>query len=105
MFLTLLLVTFVISARLACRGEELLRVESSRCRGGVPALGDVRSQLPDRAPLVRAEGYPARAVFDQFAEGAKREGWRYYELATGHDCHVEMADAFSRLLVEISEQG
>lgn len=45
-----------------------------------------------------AEGYPARAVFQQFADRAKREGWRYHELPTGHDCHVEAPEEFSRLL-------
>lgn len=45
------------------------------------------------------EGYPARAVFDQFANRARSEGWRHYELPTGHDCHVEMAEEFSELLL------
>jgi pimeloyl-ACP methyl ester carboxylesterase len=47
------------------------------------------------------DGYPARAVFDPFAGRARREGWRYHELPTGHDCHVEMPEAFSRLLVDL----
>jgi pimeloyl-ACP methyl ester carboxylesterase len=46
-----------------------------------------------------AEGYPARAVFQPFADRARRDGWAYHELPTGHDCHVEMPDAFvSKLL-------
>lgn len=45
-----------------------------------------------------AEDYPARPSFARFAERAKAEGWRYYELPTGHDCHVEMPEAFCELL-------
>lgn len=45
-----------------------------------------------------ADDYPARAAFRQFAERAKRENWRYHELPTGHDCHVEMPEEFCRLL-------
>ena len=44
------------------------------------------------------EGYPARPSFARFAERAKAEGWGYYELPTGHDCHVEMPEAFCELL-------
>ena len=47
------------------------------------------------------EGYPARAVFQQFAERAQRERWRYHELPAGHDCHVEMPEEFSRLLLNL----
>jgi len=45
--------------------------------------------------------YPARAVFHQFAERAQRECWHYHELPTGHDCHVEMPEKFSRLLLNL----
>jgi pimeloyl-ACP methyl ester carboxylesterase len=46
-----------------------------------------------------AEGYPARPIFQQFSDRAKSEGWTYHELATGHDCYVELPDAFvSKLL-------
>ena len=45
-----------------------------------------------------AEGYPARQIFQPFGDRAKREGWTYYELPTGHECHVEMPDAFVSLL-------
>jgi pimeloyl-ACP methyl ester carboxylesterase len=46
------------------------------------------------------EGYPAKVVFDQFAHRAKREAWKYYEVPTGHDCHVEMPDVVSELLLK-----
>jgi pimeloyl-ACP methyl ester carboxylesterase len=46
------------------------------------------------------ENYPAKVVFDQFANRAKREAWRYHELPTGHDCHVEMPDSVAELLVQ-----
>lgn len=48
-----------------------------------------------------ADGYPARAVFQQFAERAQRENWRYHELPTGHDCHVELPEEFCRLLLNL----
>jgi pimeloyl-ACP methyl ester carboxylesterase len=47
-----------------------------------------------------AEGYPARPIFQQFCDKAKREGWPYHELPTGHDCHVEMPDALVSLLLD-----
>jgi pimeloyl-ACP methyl ester carboxylesterase len=45
------------------------------------------------------EGYPAKAVFDRFAERARRETWRYYELPSGHDCHVEMPGELCTMLL------
>lgn len=48
-----------------------------------------------------SEEYPARPVFAQFAGRAKAEGWPYFELATGHDCHVERPEEFSRLLLTL----
>jgi pimeloyl-ACP methyl ester carboxylesterase len=48
-----------------------------------------------------ADDYPARAVFRQFAERAQREAWRYHELPTGHDCHVEMPEELCRLLLNV----
>ena len=47
-----------------------------------------------------AEGYPGRAVFKRFSDRARNQGWAHVELPTGHDCHVEMPDAFvSKLLL------
>jgi pimeloyl-ACP methyl ester carboxylesterase len=46
------------------------------------------------------EDYPARVVFEPFAARARREGWGYHELPTGHDCQAEMPDALSELLVQ-----
>jgi pimeloyl-ACP methyl ester carboxylesterase len=45
------------------------------------------------------DDYPARAVFEPFATRARREGWGYHELPTGHDCQAEMPDALSDLLL------
>ena len=67
---------------------------------------DERIKLPTNAAarLLRtfiagvADGYPARQVFQPFGDRAKREGWTYHELPTGHVCHVEMPDAFVSLL-------
>ena len=46
-------------------------------------------------------GYPAKAVFDPFAARARREGWLYYELPTGHDAQAEMPEALCELLLKI----
>jgi pimeloyl-ACP methyl ester carboxylesterase len=46
-------------------------------------------------------GYPAKAVFDPFAARARREGWMYYELPTGHDAQAEMPEALCDVLLEI----
>jgi pimeloyl-ACP methyl ester carboxylesterase len=46
-------------------------------------------------------GYPAKAVFDPFAARARREGWSYYELPTGHDAQAEMPEALCELLLKI----
>lgn len=46
------------------------------------------------------DGYPAKAVFDQFARRAQREGWDYHALPSGHDCHVELPDIVSDLLLK-----
>ena len=46
------------------------------------------------------EGYPARAVFEQFAKRAQRERWEHNELPTGHDCHVELPDVVSELVLK-----
>ena len=44
--------------------------------------------------------YPARVVFEPFAARARREGWGYHELPTGHDCQAEMPEALSDLLLQ-----
>jgi pimeloyl-ACP methyl ester carboxylesterase len=47
-------------------------------------------------------GYPARAVFDPFAARARREGWLYNELPTGHDAQAEMPEALCELLLKVA---
>jgi pimeloyl-ACP methyl ester carboxylesterase len=49
-------------------------------------------------------GYPAKAVFDPFAARARREGWSYYELSTGHDAQAEMPEELSELLLKIAAE-
>jgi pimeloyl-ACP methyl ester carboxylesterase len=46
-----------------------------------------------------SQNYPARFVFERFGERARRERWDYYELATGHVCHVEAPERFVSLLL------
>ena len=57
------------------------------------------AKLPRTFIACVAETYPARPIFQQFGDRAKREGWKYQELFTGHDCHVEMPDAFASKLL------
>jgi pimeloyl-ACP methyl ester carboxylesterase len=47
-------------------------------------------------------GYPAKAVFDPFAERARREGWPYHELPSGRDCQAEMPEALCELLLKVA---
>lgn len=58
-------------------------------------------QLPRSYIASVKPGYPAKAVFDPFAARARREGWSYHELATGHDAQAEMPEALCELLLEI----
>ena len=46
-------------------------------------------------------GYPAKAVLDPFAARARRDGWLYHELLTGHDAQAEMPEALCELLLKI----
>jgi pimeloyl-ACP methyl ester carboxylesterase len=55
--------------------------------------------LPRTFIACLAETYPARPIFQRFGDQAKQEGWKYHELLTGHDCHVEMPDAFTSKLL------
>jgi pimeloyl-ACP methyl ester carboxylesterase len=76
---------------------------SLRCFEQRLSLPAYRAATVDRTYIACvAEGYPARAVFRRFAERARNEGWRYDELPTGHDCHVEMPEAFNTLLTRLS---
>ncbi|MEZ4619858.1 MAG: alpha/beta hydrolase [Caldilineaceae bacterium] len=67
----------------------------------LPLPTDAAQDLPHTYIACVAEAYPARLIFTQFAERAQREGWHYHELPTGHDCHVEMPNEFSQLLLDL----
>ena len=59
------------------------------------------AKLPRTFIACVAEGYPGRSLFQRFGDRAKQEAWSYHELPTGHDCYVEMPDAFvSKLLTD-----
>jgi pimeloyl-ACP methyl ester carboxylesterase len=45
------------------------------------------------------QDYPARPVFRLFSDRAKSGAWPYFELSTGHECHVEEADRFADILL------
>ena len=64
------------------------------------ALTRAAATLP-RTYIASVKGdYPARVVFEPFAARARREGWGYHELPTGHDCQAEMPDVLSDLLLQ-----
>jgi hypothetical protein len=63
---------------------------------------DAASKLVRMYIACVAEEYPARPIFQQFGSRARQEGWLYQELPTGHDCHVEMPDAFVSKLLALS---
>lgn len=65
----------------------------------VDAPANAASTLPRTYIASVKQGYPAKVVFDPFAARARREGWHYHELPTGHDCQAEMPDALSELLL------
>jgi hypothetical protein len=65
----------------------------------VDARTDAAGTLPRTYIASVKDDYPARVVFAPFAARAKREGWGYHELPTGHDCQAEMPDALSELLL------
>lgn len=57
------------------------------------------ANLPRGYVACVAPGYPARPIFEPFSSAVKdAKGWRYWELSTGHDCHVEEPDAFADIL-------
>ena len=58
------------------------------------------ARLPRAYLACVADGYPARAAFARFARRAQADGWPYFELPTGHDCHVELPEEFCRCLGE-----
>ncbi len=65
----------------------------------VSLSGDGGAAPPRTYIAATGEDYPARVVFQPFAGKARREGWAYFELAAGHDCHVEMPDAVVEILL------
>lgn len=50
-------------------------------------------------------GYPAKSLFDPFAARARREGWGYAELPTGHDAQAEMPQAVAEWLLAIPQKA
>ena len=68
----------------------------------VHAPTDAASTLPRTFIACVKTTYPARQVFEPFAARAKREGWSYFELPTGHDCQAERPDALAELLSNVS---
>jgi pimeloyl-ACP methyl ester carboxylesterase len=69
-------------------------------------LDKVRLASPDAAKIARTYIYcsqPAIGPFGQFAERARAEaGWRYREIATGHDAMVTEPELLSELLMEVA---
>jgi pimeloyl-ACP methyl ester carboxylesterase len=62
---------------------------------------DAASTLPRTYIASVKANYPVRHVFEPFVARAKREGWYYHELPTGHDAQAEMPEALSELLLKV----
>lgn len=62
---------------------------------------DAARTLPRTYIASVKENYSVRPVFEPFVARAKREGWYYHELPTGHDAQAEMPEALSELLLKI----
>ncbi len=76
---------------------------SLRCfEEAISLPNDAASKLDRTFIACTAEEYPARPVFRTFGDRAKSEGWAYEEIPTGHDCHVELPDAFVSTLLASS---
>lgn len=58
-------------------------------------------QLPRSYIASVKPDYPARRVFEPFAERARREGWLLGELPAGHDAQAELPEALCQLLLGI----
>jgi pimeloyl-ACP methyl ester carboxylesterase len=72
-------------------------------------LDKVRLANPKAAKIARTYIYcsdPAIGPFGQFAERARAEaGWRYRELATGHDAMVTEPKRLAEMLMEVATAG
>ena len=76
----------------------LLRAAARGCRASAAAL-------PRTYIASVKEDYPAKVVFEPFAARARREGWGYHELPTGHDCQAEMPDDVTELLLKAAVES
>lgn len=45
---------------------------------------------------------PAYGLFESFAERARAEGWRYHEMATGHDAMVTQPRELAEILLKLA---
>jgi pimeloyl-ACP methyl ester carboxylesterase len=63
---------------------------------------DAASTLPRTYIASVKADYPVRHVFDPFVARAKRQGWSYHELPTGHDCQAETPEALTDLLLQVA---
>ena len=62
-------------------------------------VGKIRGSIPAVFVSCVADDYPARPFFEPFAQKARADGWRVYELETGHDCHVERPEEVAHILL------
>ena len=68
--------------------EEPLRLNENR-----------KAKIPAIFVSCMAEGYPARPVFEPFAQKARACGWQVKGVNTGHDCHVERPAEIADILL------
>jgi pimeloyl-ACP methyl ester carboxylesterase len=59
-------------------------------------------KTPPPRTYIYCKRTPPGDPFGQFAERARREGWRYYELDASHNPHITMPEEFAALLTKIA---
>ena len=63
-------------------------------------LGPGQAKIRDRAYIRCVK--PALAALDRSVAQAQRAGWRYFEIATGHDPMVTAPGELTEILIELA---
>lgn len=70
-----------------------------RCFEEKISLPARRQDFPSRFVSCVAHHYPAKPFFLPFAERARANGWRVFDIDSGHDCHIERPEEVAARLV------
>lgn len=72
---------------------------SLRCFEEKLSLPSNRRDLPSRFVSCVSDRYPAKPFFLPFAEKARANGWKVFDIDSGHDCQIERPEAVAAALV------